>query len=320
MHRGYYIEVIKWLRVFSKKNPLDLTRKEALDIRRLSRTNDKVSIEIVLDELINMGILAQRIDHQFEVLFLTALGKEWVVALANSGELLTNQKKHIANYFLAQLLKKNHILDFFQLFQFDINGNFFIKKIILNDQEAKTARELVDFEILSSCNESYVLDKNLLDKVLNVINASGISEEKLCEKLEKLRKIGLDGEQWVVQFEKHRLEDKYPGCESRVERVSEKNVALGYDVHSIAPSLEERFIEVKTCSTNKITFYLSNNEIKKSEKYGNSYWLYILVGKQESKDPKDFYRIQNPARFLKEKNVTLQPVLFEVTFDDGMLK
>lgn len=144
------------------------------------------------------------------------------------------------------------------------------------------------------------------------------SEDDLLKKLERQREIGLVGEMWVTQYEQNRIGKEYPGYHYKVERVSENNVALGYDVYSrVSPLMEERFIEVKTTAAGDIHFFLTANELEVCTELGERYWIYILVGMHKDSRPEWLYCIQNPNQFFSTHNIGSLPTLFEFSIPKG---
>ena len=88
------------------------------------------------------------------------------------------------------------------------------------------------------------------------------------------RKLGRQGEKFVITYEKKRLiRAGLPDLAEKVEDVSRQN--LGYDIYSFEISKLERRIEVKTTSLSlDYPFYLTRNELRASQIFRNSYWLY----------------------------------------------
>ena len=82
------------------------------------------------------------------------------------------------------------------------------------------------------------------------------------------------------------------------EDVSLKNV--GYDIYSITPSGEKRYIEVKSVKKD-YSFSLTNNEYTAAHQYGNQYYICLLV---ESDAELEVRYIKNPlANAIFEKRV-----------------
>jgi len=91
------------------------------------------------------------------------------------------------------------------------------------------------------------------------------------------RRIGLLGEEWVVDWERRRLFDKgRKDLASKVVHTSkEEGDGAGYDVASFGPDGSERLIEVKTTAAGQDRmFYVSKNEVEVSRERADNYWLY----------------------------------------------
>jgi len=93
------------------------------------------------------------------------------------------------------------------------------------------------------------------------------------------RSLGHAGESFVVELERRRLH--VAGCghlADQVEQVSSsQGDGVGYDVLSYETSGRERFIEVKTTAFGISTpFYVTRNEILRSEKDSERYHLYRI--------------------------------------------
>lgn len=83
--------------------------------------------------------------------------------------------------------------------------------------------------------------------------------------------------------------------------VSKQN--LGYDIESIEPNGEKRFIEVKSLKNTGDSFTMTNNEYTAAHQYGDNYYLCLVV--QTDSQLKLIY-IKNPLEKLKmEKRVRL---------------
>lgn len=93
------------------------------------------------------------------------------------------------------------------------------------------------------------------------------------------RSLGRAGELFVLELEARRLHEAGKKVLSeRVEHVATtQGDGLGFDVLSYEENGCERFIEVKTTAFGELTpFYVSRNEIARSEKDANQYRLYRL--------------------------------------------
>jgi hypothetical protein len=93
------------------------------------------------------------------------------------------------------------------------------------------------------------------------------------------RSLGLKGEEFVVWFEKRRLEEAgQPTLAKDVEHISEtRGDGAGYDVRSFEDDGRDRLIEVKTTTYGKHQpFIVSVNEVEFSNDFSDAFHLYRL--------------------------------------------
>ncbi len=133
------------------------------------------------------------------------------------------------------------------------------------------------------------------DGVVQISKQGGkrkISDDEFQRILKSRRSIGVAGEEWVLDYERnHLISSGETLLSQKIQHISQTNVAAGYDVLSFAPSGEEKYIEVKTTALSKRTFYISENELKTSQRYQNAYWLYFIT---EIFGKPNLLPIQNP--------------------------
>lgn len=104
--------------------------------------------------------------------------------------------------------------------------------------------------------------------------------------------IGNVGEEYVLQYERHRLA-KFPELVKKIEWVSQADDTLGYDIKSFEENGEPRYIEVKsTTGAANTDFYMSMYEVKKAEELGPAYRIYRVFNL--GKDAIQFFEITNP--------------------------
>lgn len=104
-----------------------------------------------------------------------------------------------------------------------------------------------------------------------------ISQEEIAEKEANCKEIGLDGERWVVHFEKTRLlADGRPELADAVEHVSvTRGDGLGYDILSYDLHEREMHIEVKSTPFKIGTpFMITRNELAHAREYPEAARLY----------------------------------------------
>jgi hypothetical protein len=108
------------------------------------------------------------------------------------------------------------------------------------------------------------------------------------------RKVGKDGEEFVVDLERQRLtEGGRPDLAKRVEWLSEsQGDGAGYDISSFDLDGEAIYIEVKT-TTNGIgaPFLLTHNEVRVADSYDERYRLYRVF---DFHDSPRVYKLRGP--------------------------
>lgn len=111
-------------------------------------------------------------------------------------------------------------------------------------------------------------------------NATSVSpaltEEGLELRMEADAANGRMAEDWVVDFERRRL-NGHPLL-AQIRRISSENVAAGFDVLSFSTTsalFHDRYIEVKS-HTSPVRFFWTSNEIAVARERGESYCLYLV--------------------------------------------
>jgi Domain of unknown function (DUF3883) len=145
------------------------------------------------------------------------------------------------------------------------------------------------------------------------MNGSALDHRKLdyLKRMKQLERIGDRGEAVVVALERERLTRAGAAHLARkVDRVSERDDSLGYDIHSFEEDGADRFIEVKATSAENLNrgFYISANELKRATGLGN-YYVY-LVFSALSKKPR-VLPVKQPD--FRGNDFVLDPVLFHVS-------
>lgn len=124
------------------------------------------------------------------------------------------------------------------------------------------------------------------------------------------RSLGLAGEEFVVQFERWRLNQMgEPRLADKVEHVSKsQGDGLGYDVLSFDTDGRERLIEVKTTSFGSATpFFVSRGELARSKQDVEQFHLYRVFDFRKA--PRLF-----DLRGALDTHCLLDPVTYRATF------
>jgi uncharacterized protein DUF3883 len=130
------------------------------------------------------------------------------------------------------------------------------------------------------------------------------------KRLKQLERIGDRGEAIVVALERKRLMRAGKAhLATEVDRVSDKDDSLGYDIRSFEEDGSDRLIEVKATSGKNLDrgFYISSNELKRAA--AGNYYIY-LVFSALSKKPR-VLPVKHPS--FAGKDFVLDPVVFHVT-------
>lgn len=129
---------------------------------------------------------------------------------------------------------------------------------------------------------------------------------------------GLEAELWVVEYERRRL-STHP-LRDQIRRVSEENVAAGYDIVSFsAPTVlhHDTHIEVKSFDGEK-RFFWSRNEIETAKALAEAYVLYLVDrGRLGQKNyAPEIIRGPYSALFLSiDSGWSISPTTFECVAD-----
>jgi hypothetical protein len=125
----------------------------------------------------------------------------------------------------------------------------------------------------------------------------------------RLRTLGEAGERWVSQVE--RLELEAVGRQDLAARVEwtakERGDGFGYDIASFDPDGTPIQIEVKTTNLGRrAPFYVTRNEVKRSEELAPTYRLYRVF---------DFARVPRVfiVRGSVEQSFTIAPLVYQAT-------
>ena len=135
------------------------------------------------------------------------------------------------------------------------------------------------------------------------------------KRLKQLERIGDRGEAIVVALERKRLKRVGQAhLAEKVDRVSDRDDSLGYDILSFEEDGADRLIEVKATSGENLDrgFYISANELKSAAGLGN-YYIY-LVFSALSKKPR-VLPVKQPG--FRGKDFALDPAMFHVALATG---
>ncbi|WP_417350155.1 DUF3883 domain-containing protein [Ferrimonas sp.] len=131
----------------------------------------------------------------------------------------------------------------------------------------------------------------------NNLPPSTVSAPNWAQIQEHNRELGLRGEELVLKHEKKLLQDAGRNdLADRVEHIALTDSAAGYDLLSFDDKGQPKYIEVKTTRKSSQTpFYISSNEVERSKKYGQSYWIYRLFNYGSNSEEICFFKLRGPA-------------------------
>lgn len=152
------------------------------------------------------------------------------------------------------------------------------------------------------------------------VNGEGDSIEEVdIETFLKLqanaKEIGELGEKYVIEYEKRRF--KREGREDLAEKVNQislVNVGAGYDILSFEREGMERFIEVKTTTSDSSQFQLTANEYKVAKLKQKSYWIYFVRINQDTVPEVEI--LNHPVKMQEEGGLLFRPSSYWVTIAD----
>lgn len=179
----------------------------------------------------------------------------------------------------TELVADYKISDAYKLFP-DVNGHLLTQDFVyalhsrmkkICDKRAKR-RNLMTVEPVDSNKVSMACCKHSHEEPTDYSNK---------RKNDRMHRIGIEGEKWVVEYEKEKLiGTKYA---KKVKRISDETPYAGYDILSYTPNGEKMYIEVKTSEGDLDTLLgITQHELEMSRKWGDKYYLYRLYGFKES--------------------------------------
>lgn len=259
-----------------------------------------------------LNIFSERhLDH-----FIAELGIEDPMLKEEVGK-----RQHLMNYKNKDLIMKNwSIYEFIRFLYTQIGRPVDKSKLNIKNGEMDT----ISPELKEYLDEDYEKIQNVKPLFVDFeIQENNIRKEDHFEKIfgrkkidfenenRKNKKLGNRGEIVVKIAEINYL--KKLGREdlaSKVERVSEKDDSLGYDILSFEKDEANKYIEVKSTKskTGTANFLISDNQITKSKSKVNFY-IYVVF-EANKRNPK-IWRIRNPFNQPKSK-VKITPVSYRV--------
>jgi hypothetical protein len=184
------------------------------------------------------------------------------------------------------------------------------------NQEATNDDPLVDYRIPnfpSNPTPTFIDLKILLPKPAETINRkNGKTDYEKKTRINK--KLGDRGEKIVMDLEKSRLSKAGRNdLVNKIDRVSLKSDALGYDIISFDEDGTERYIEVKATrsSVGVANFFFTANELQAAQENKN-YYIYMVY--EVTTDKPKVWAIKNPFN-PENKNIIKTPINYKITIN-----
>jgi len=173
-------------------------------------------------------------------------------------------------YKYCELFFKHNAIDLVIQPYTDSQGNILLRRKV--PLEFSGFRDLsIEFhKLVFNCETNTY---NILSSDFAKYLSKATSAEQLYSALELKKKIGEEGEMFVISYENTRLNG-----ELNAVQISGENVSAGYDIKSYSSSHDtyyNRFIEVKTFTRNE-KIYLTRNEVETAKILGDFYYLYLV--------------------------------------------
>jgi uncharacterized protein DUF3883 len=192
-------------------------------------------------------------------------------------------------------------------------------------QSLPVIKLLRDLDTILDSEEATVLlrvqepfSRRLQAAVALAFSSKRIAKTLSPEQLERLQEVqarqGADAEEYVLRFERNRLEGH--AQLQLVRRVSLVNTAAGYDIESfegVRSFLPDRFIEVKSYRGTE-HFFLSLGELEVARELGERYYIYLIDTEKCDLQENSPKIIQNPAveLFGQESSWLATAISFEI--------
>ena len=212
-------------------------------------------------------------------------------------------ENEIKEFIINKLLNKTNTYIWEYLRKFSLSEDKIVfQPIVSENLRFSNLRNLLielDFVSYNQAERFYEISDKYLSFFNDLVINDKISPEKLKQIIKQREEIGKYAELEAVAYEKTRLSFN-KDLSSKIEHISLEDTSAGYDIKSFTVEdnvVSERFIEVKAISTIEKKFFMSRNEVEKSERYGNNYYLYLLpvLGKNKF-DLNNLEIIQDPSK------------------------
>lgn len=139
-----------------------------------------------------------------------------------------------------------------------------------------------------------------------------VSPELYKQQREQWEQIGLEGEHFVVAYERLRLfEAGREELANAVQHVALVNSAAGYDILSYELDGRPRYIECKSTIGTMMRFEMTANEWNRARQLRDQYYVYRVINVHHD-DARDIVIIQDPYGKYETGNLSLIPRAYTV--------
>lgn len=165
---------------------------------------------------------------------------------------------------------------------------------------------------LSAVGDAFLQERQAERAGRGVLPAGiAISPERLRELQQRAQEIGGLGEAIVLEHERLSLERLgRPDLAAKISHVAKVNAAAGFDILSYTEDGAEKFIEVKTTTTDSETFEITSNEWTVARQRGQQYWVYHVRNAHEPIP--SIAKLHDPSALVDLGKLLLRPTSFQV--------
>lgn len=181
---------------------------------------------------------------------------------------------------------------------------FYIDKKCISLRYACIRNLLISLGIFERRSDTsyYVFSEYVNKAIPHIKNKRKLSQELLLKILEQEAEQGVEGEAFVLEYEKRRLAEREDL--DAIKQVSIIDVGAGYDIISydgIDSTKLDRLIEVKTFK-GKPHFHWSFNEMNEAKQRMDHYYLYLVSYDEMREEGYHPIIIKNPIKYFKENS------------------
>ena len=181
---------------------------------------------------------------------------------------------------------------------------FYIDKKCISLRYACIRNLLISLGIFERRSDTsyYVFSEYVNKAIPHIKNKRKLSQELLLKILEQEAEQGVEGEAFVLEYEKRRLAEREDL--DAIKQVSIIDVGAGYDIISydgIDSTKLDRLIEVKTFK-GKPHFHWSFNEMNEAKLRMDHYYLYLVSYDEMREEGYHPIIIKNPIKYFKENS------------------